>query len=153
MAPSTLRVKVSDRRLGLEVSGAGEPPPHESAEERAARLVRWLAEHPMDTEAREQLAVAYAEADGSAERGVAQLEWLISQPHSTPRQLVTWHHKIADLRILYGADEAGAREALSRLVTSLSGTALAARAQARIEHLKLEVKGRGQSSRIRMEGT
>jgi len=150
-APSTLRVKVNDRRLGLEASGTCEPPPQESAEDRVARLVRWLAEHPADTEAREQLAMAYAEADGSADRAVAQLEWLIAQPHPTPRQLETWHHKIADLRILYGADEAGAREALSRLVTSLSGTALAARAQTRIEHLKLEVKGRGQASRIRME--
>lgn len=141
-APSKLRVTVSDRRIGLESPGAPQGAADETPGERVERLVRWLADHPNDTEAREQLGSAYAELDGLPDRGVAQLEWLILQPNATPRQLEAWYHKMADLRVRYGGDAEGARDALQRLMEAVPGTAVSAKAQSRLDHLKLEVRGR-----------
>ncbi|MBL9135778.1 MAG: tetratricopeptide repeat protein [Verrucomicrobiales bacterium] len=139
-SPSTLRVKATDQRLGLRTAPV-EPEPVRDPQVEIDRLHRQLVEHPQDTEARESLALLYAEDLGRLDWAVAELEKLMALPNQPAKQVSRWLHLMADIQIRRAGDEVAARATLQRVISLFPESALAAKAQSRIEHLKLELRG------------
>src|SRR5690606_15662777 len=125
------------------------PPPGEDPQAAAEELRRQLAAYPNDAEARERLATIYAESFGRADWAIGELEQVLAQTHHAPKAQARWLHLIADLSIRKAGDEAAARVALQRVIERFPNTALAANAQSRLEHLKLELRALRTASRLK----
>jgi tetratricopeptide (TPR) repeat protein len=122
----------------------------EDPAETAARLVRQLEAHPLDCEAREKLAVIYAEHFGRLDLATEQLEQLITAPHQPPKEIARWLNLLADFQINDGSDYDTARQTLQRIVDQFPGVAAERLAQQRIEYLRLELKGKEKSQPVQM---
>jgi TolA-binding protein len=116
--------------------------PADNFEEAAHKLVAHLTEHPLDTEAREKLAMIYAERYERLDLAADQFNQLADSPHHSPKEVARWLNLLADLQIKAGADYETVRQTLQRVVDRFPGLAPAELAQQRIEHLKLELKGK-----------
>lgn len=134
-----------DERLGLRPAGTSpeteteaEPDPELEADS----LRRQLVEHPMDGEARERLALLYADRLGRLDWAVGEMEKLLALPNQPAKATAHRLHVLADLHVRHDGDEAAARAALGRIVTAMPGTALAIAAQSRLDHLPLEFRRR-----------
>ena len=82
----------------------------------AAECVKHLEQHPLDTEAREKLAVIYADHYGRLDLAAGELEQMIAQPNQPGRLVVHWLNLLADLQIRRGAGFEVARQTLQRIV-------------------------------------
>jgi hypothetical protein len=145
-----LRIVPGDDRLGLRLEPS-ERPPERDPEAEADALRRHLITHPQDHEARERLALIYADDLGHRRWAVSEIETLLAQPHAPPKSVARWLHLLADVHIRNAGDEDGARAALARIIQSFPGTALAANAQSRLDHLKLELRARSTTSRLGLQ--
>src|SRR5262245_25498254 len=131
--------------IGLLQEPAAVRAPDEDPAAMAARLVHRLQEQPHDDEAREKLALIYADHYQRLDLAVNQLEELISQPNAPARQVAHWLNRLADLRIKHGGDEMGARDALLRIINLYPRSAAAETAKIRISHLPLELRANQKS--------
>jgi hypothetical protein len=116
----------------------------------AAEYVKQLEEHPLDAEAREKLALLYAEHYQRLDLAVDQLEQLIQQPNQPARQIVHWLNLLADLQIKHAHDLKGAQQALQRIIDQHPDWAAAHNAQRRLDILKLELKGKEKCQPIKL---
>lgn len=139
-APAVLKLPVGEQRLGLRTE-APAAPPEADPEIEATTLRNQLAAHPLDTEAREKLAVLYADKMGHLDWARGEIDKLLTQANHPPKSVARWLHLLADLEVRHGADEAAARAALQQIVKRFPETAIAATAQSRLERLRLEIKG------------
>jgi hypothetical protein len=147
-APTRLKVTTSDERLGLRRE-VPPPPPEVDPEIEAGALRTQLNAHPLDTEAREKLAILYADRMERLDWARGEIDKLLAQPNHPPKTVSRWLHLLADLEIRHGADERAARAALERIVNLFPGSALAANAQSRLERIKLEIRGTQRSETLR----
>jgi tetratricopeptide (TPR) repeat protein len=108
----------------------------------AGVYVKHLEKHPLDTEVREKLALIYADHYQRLDLAVAELEQMINVPHQPPKRVVHWLTLLANLQIRHGADYETVRQSLERIVTLFPNLPVAQSAQSRINHLRLEIKGR-----------
>jgi hypothetical protein len=120
--------------------GPVEPPPGESPEEEAQRLVKHLEQFPEDNEVREKLATLYAHHYQRLELAAAELEQLIAQPNAPPRKRVHWLNLLASWQIELARDEESARQTLQRIVDLAPEQAAAQIARQRMDHLGRELK-------------
>ena len=126
--------------LGLLNSTEYPKPADTDPQKLVAEYVNHLAEQPLDANAREKLAVLYAEHFGRIDLAAEQLEQLIQQLHQPTRYIVRWLNLLADLQIKYGGDINAGRQALQRIIDLVPGSAEAEKAQRRLDLLKLELK-------------
>ena len=108
----------------------------------AGELVNHLQQHPLDTDARERLAVIYADHYGRLSLAVDQLEQLIGFPNQPVNKVVHWLNLLADLQLRHSADYETVRQTLQRIVDMFPDHAAAKVAENRLAHLKLELKGK-----------
>lgn len=133
---------VGQRDIGLRtdvhlaVKGA------ETADETLGRLSSHLAEHPLDRDAREQLALLYADEFHQVDLAIEQFEQLAQLPNQSPRDIAKWIHRIADFQVVQGAGEDTIRATLQRIIDQFPGLAPAEIAQQRLEKIRLEIKGK-----------
>lgn len=106
----------------------------------AAEYVAHLRDHPLDNEAREKLAVIYAEHYRRLDLAADQLEQLIAAPNQPPRQVAQWLNMLAELHIKLGGDIERARQALKRIADLFPNSAAEANALKRIAQLRLEMR-------------
>jgi outer membrane protein assembly factor BamD (BamD/ComL family) len=139
--PQSVAVPEGVRSLGLLDSTAFLQPVEEDPAQEAARYVKHLAAHPQDTEAREKLAVIYADHYQRLDLAVAELAQLINAPNQPPKRVAHWLTVMANLQLRHGADYDTVRQTLEKIVTAYPGLPVAQSAQVRIAHLKLELKG------------
>ncbi len=125
-------------------------PEGESPDVTAGKLVAHLRDHPLDCEARERLAVIYAEHYQRVDLAVDQLNQLIAAPHQSDRQVGRWLNMAADLQVRVGNDIEAARKTLERIVALFPKGALAATAISRLSRLKLETRGQQKSQAIKL---
>jgi tetratricopeptide (TPR) repeat protein len=138
------------RNLGL-LRGRGPFQPAEpKPEEMAAEYVKHLERHPLDTEAREKLAVIYADHYGRLDMAAGELEQMIGQPNQPGRLVVHWLNLLADLQIRHGASYETVRETLQRIVDRDPKAAPAELARSRQALLKLEMKSKDQSQAVKL---
>jgi tetratricopeptide (TPR) repeat protein len=98
-----------------------------SAEQQVDELCERLRRHPQDTEAREQLALLYADELGQLEWALDQLNQLIRQPNQSDRNVIHWHELAADICRRHG-DIAGTCRSYQRIIEEFPKTAAAQRA-------------------------
>ena len=116
----------------------------------AEEYVRQLELHPLDTEARENLALIYANHFGRMDLATDQLEQLISAPNQPAKRVAHWLNALADLQLKHGGTYDVIRATLQRVVDSFPHTAVAELAASRIVHLKLELKGKEKSQAVKL---
>jgi len=140
---SPIRVHVGVSNVGLMLDSSSVAKAQEANPERSAQeLVQHLAEHPLDTEAREQLAVLYADHYGRLDLAADQLEQMIQMPTQPARNVVRWLNQMADLQLKYQPDYDSVRLTLLRIIDLYPDSAAAELARQRIEHLRLDLKGK-----------
>ena len=124
-----------ERDIGLRGLKSSVRPREESPEEMTARFVRRLEKHPLDWEAREELARLYATHYDRMDLAAAQLEQLIAVPNQPPQLVVHWLTLLAELQLEHGKNTPAARAAWQRIVDLFPGSAFATRAEMAIHQL------------------
>lgn len=143
-------VKPGVQDVGL-LSGAAQPKAAEPEyEAQAAHYAEHLRVYPLDTEAREKLAVLYSEHYKRLDLATEQLEQLIAYPNQPPRQVAHWLNLLADLQVRHSADYETVRQTLERIIEGFPGTPAAGLARTRIDHLKLELKANEKGRAIKL---
>jgi tetratricopeptide (TPR) repeat protein len=112
--------------------------------------VQHLEAHPLDTEAREKLAILYADHYQRLDLAADQLEQLITHPHQPARRVVHWLNLLADVQIRHGANYEVARQTVQRIIDLYPGSAAAQTARNRLDRLKLEIKGQTKSPSVKL---
>ncbi len=107
----------------------------------AADYVKHLEQHPLDTEAREKLAILYAAHYKRLDMAAIELAQLINEPNQPPKLVAHWLNLLADLQIRGGADYDTVRRTLEKIIEHFPDMAVAELARSRLAHLKLEIKG------------
>jgi len=116
----------------------------------AVELVKHLETHPLDTEAREKLAVIYADHYQRLDLATAQLEEMIQLANQPGRLVVRWLNLIADLQIRSGTDYESIKATLQRIIDLYPNLAAAENARKRIDLLKLELKAKQSSQPVKL---
>lgn len=116
----------------------------------AGEYVRHLEQHPQDTEAREKLAVIYADHFQRLDLAADQLQQLIDQPNQPARQVIHWLNLLADLQIRHGAGYDPAWQTLAQIIERYPNQAAADIARNRMDLLKLELKAKSVTSSVKL---
>lgn len=120
----------------------------EDPAKKAGDYVRHLEQHPLDFQAREKLALIYAEHYGRLDFALDQLEQIVQQPNQPAREVVRSLNLGAELQIKYGRDYEGARLTIQRIIDLYPESAPAQLARQRLGQLRLEMKGQEKSQAI-----
>ncbi len=124
-----------DRKLGLRRKKFVPPErPDINAEER--RLRDRLAKNANDWVAREELARLYVEQFEFCERGLQELEILITTPGQPKQEVVRWLHQIADWQVKLFNDVEAGRATLKRIQELFPNSAAAHRAATAMLYLQ-----------------
>jgi tetratricopeptide (TPR) repeat protein len=138
------------QNLGLLRSQKHLMPAEPDLAHEAAECVKHLEQHPLDTEARERLAVIYADHYGRLDLATNELEQMIEQPKQPARLIVHWLNLLADLQIRSGAGFEAVQQTLQRIVERDPEVAAAEIARHRLALLKLEMKSRAKSQDVKL---
>ena len=138
------------KNLGLLDPKLHPAPPDPDAAKQAAELVTHLQAHPLDAEAREKLAIIYADHYQRMDLATDQFEQLITHPHQPPKRVVHWVNLLADLQMRHGANYDTVRATLQRAIDLFPDAASASVTANRIALLKLELKGREKVSEVKL---
>lgn len=137
-------------RLGLARESPKVAPEEPDAARKAADYVKHLTEHPLDTDAREQLAIIYADHYGRLDLAREQLEQLIQMPNQSMKSEARWLNLLADLQIRCGAGYDAARATLQRIIELAPEFAPAENARKRIDRLRLELRALEKSQDVKL---
>jgi tetratricopeptide (TPR) repeat protein len=118
--------------------------------QQAADYVQHLRTHPLDTEAREHLAVIYADHYHRLDLAADQLEQMIQQPNQPHRLVARWLNLLADLQIRCGAGYDVVKQTLERIIALAPNLAPAENARKRIALLRLELKALEKSESVEL---
>ena len=146
----TFTVVEGVKNLGLLDPKFHPRPADDDAAKHAAKLVAQLQMHPLDAEAREKLAIIYADHYNRMDLATDQFEQLITTPNQPQKRVVHWLNLLADLQIRHGADYEAIRATVQRIVDLFPKSAAAEVAANRIVHLKLELKGKQTSQAVKL---
>jgi tetratricopeptide (TPR) repeat protein len=129
------------KSVGLRDSLRDLIPAETDPEKQVADYVKHLEQHPLDTEAREKLAILYAAHYKRLDLATNELAQLINEPNQPPRHVAHWLNLLADLHIRSGADYETVRPILEKIIEGFPNMAVAELARTRLAHLRLEIKG------------
>ena len=146
--PLELRAGIKD--IGLLKDPMSVLRPETDPSEIAGQLVKHLEQHPADNEAREKLAMVYAEHYQRPDMALDQLEQLVSAPNQPGREVARWLNVMADIQLKHGAEYDTIRATLQRVIDMAPELAAAQMAQQRIELLRLELKGKEKSQVVKL---
>src|SRR5438093_12479368 len=109
--PHRVKLGQYQENIGLLQEPATTHPPSEDPAAVASELLKHLEQHPQDSEARERLALIYAEHYRRLDLAADQLEQLLGQPNLPARQAVHWLNLLADLCVRHAGDLPASRGA------------------------------------------
>jgi len=138
------------RNIGLLKNSAALRKPEEDPATKAGEYVKHLEEFPADAEARENLALLYAEHYHRPDLAEIQLEHLIQQPHAPARQIAHWLNLMADIQLKQEEGYEAARQTLERIIELFPGHILAENARHRLDHLRLQLKAKEKSQAVKL---
>jgi hypothetical protein len=107
----------------------------------AQEYVKHLEQHPFDTDAREKLALLYAEHFHRLDLAADELHQLAAQPNLPAKRVAHWLNLLADLQVKHGADYDVVRQTLEAIIERFPDLPVAELARNRLDTLKLEIKG------------
>lgn len=145
-----VEVKKGVQRLGLLREHGKLKPPEIDQAKVAEDYVKHLEQHPLDTHARENLAVIYAMHYHRLDLAVEQLEQLVQQPNQPEKNIVRWLNLMADLQVKEGAEFEQVRDTLQRIIEQNPDVAAAESARRRMDVLRLELKPKEQKTAIKL---
>lgn len=147
-APDRVPLKAGIENVGLR--SPAELPKARVADpaEEAGRLVRQLERHPQDVEARERLAVLYAEHYQRLDLATDQIDTLVRGQSQHPKRVARWLNLLADLQVRGGLDEDTVRQTLQTIIDLYPDHAVADTAQGRLDRLKLELRAKAKSQAV-----
>jgi tetratricopeptide (TPR) repeat protein len=116
----------------------------------AADYVKHLELHPLDTHAREKLAVIYTSHYHRLDLALDQLEQLVSQPNQPAKNVVHWLNLMADMQVQENADLELVRGTLQRIVDLYPDVAAGTTARRRIETLRFELKSKEKNKQVQL---
>ncbi|MEY2427121.1 MAG: Outer rane lipoprotein [Verrucomicrobiota bacterium] len=116
----------------------------------AHEYVKHLEQHPLDTDAREKLALIYAGHYQRLDMAADQLEQMIQQPNQPGRLVVHWLNLLADLQVRAGVDYATVKQTLERIIDREPNLAGAEIARNRLARLRLELKANQTKESVKM---
>ena len=134
------------QNIGLLDSTEFLRPAEASPAQLASDYVKHLAQHPQDTDAREKLAVIYAEHYRRLDMATLELNQLIDTPNQPPKRVAHWLNLLANLQFKCGADCDTVRGTLEQIVERFPGHPVAEIAQSRLSRLNLEFKGKEEAA-------
>jgi len=143
-------VKAGMQDMGLLSEAEQFKLPEEDFARQVADYVTHLEMHPLDTEAREKLAVLYANHYERLDLAADQLEQLIGHREQPQSRVVHWLNLLADLQVQHGAPIETARATVQRIADSFPETAAAHAAQSRLALLKLEYRKKEKSQTVKL---
>jgi tetratricopeptide (TPR) repeat protein len=138
------------KNIGLLGSSEHLRPTEADPTKLAAAYVKHLEEHPLDTEAREKLAVIYAEHYQRLDLAAGELNQLIETPNQPAKRVAHWLNLLADLQVQHGADYETVRGTLQQIVERFPDLAAGEMARTRLGRLKLELKGRKNTPDVKL---
>lgn len=138
------------KNVGLLQSSEHLRPAEINPDELVANYVKHLEQYPLDTEAREKLAVLYADHYGELNLATDQLEQLIELPNQPAKNVAHWLNLLADLQVRHGADYDTVRQTLERIVEKYPNLAVAEMARTRLARLRLEFKSKEKSQAVKL---
>lgn len=136
--------------IGLIDPKSYQAPADPDAAKQAAELVAHLQAHPLDGEAREKLAIIYADHYHRLDMAADQLEQIITYPNQPQKRVVHWLNRLADIQVRHGANYDAVRATLQRIIDLYPGSPPADLAANRITLLKLELKGKEKVADVKM---
>lgn len=148
--PRKFVVKEGVRNLGLLASTHQFVPAETEPGKMAAEYVKHLEQHPLDTDARERLAVIYADHYHRLDLATDQLEQMIQLPNQPPKLVVRWLNLLADLQVREGLEYEAVKQTLERIIAQDPKLAAAETAGKRIALLKLELKAKKPNQSVKM---
>ncbi|HWN96516.1 MAG TPA: hypothetical protein VNT99_15915 [Methylomirabilota bacterium] len=151
--PETIVMKPGVEYLGLLKDQSHLARKEKGAEEQAQELVTHLDAHPLDHEARERLAVIYAQEYGRLDFATEQLEQLIALPGESPKHVARWLNLLADLQVQVTNRTELAEETLRRIIDLFPTHSVAQMAEERIGVLGLELKRYEKTSVVKFNPT
>ncbi len=140
----------SDEKVGLLKDREHLKPVERNPREITAEYVRHLEEHPLDTEAREKLAVLYVDEYRRLDLAADQLEQMIGDPRQPGRSVVRWLNLLADLQVRSGASYEEVAATLQRIIERDPKLAAAELARQRLAYLRLELKANEKSQAVKL---
>ena len=105
------------------------------------KCLRRVKEHPESIVNRENLARYYCDQTQEWAMAMEQYQILINIPGSTMSQHVSWINKIVDIQLKSGSTLEEMTMTLNRVINIAPESAAANRAQSRIMHLPIEIRG------------
>ena len=138
------------KNVGLLESSEHLRPAEADPAKLAAAYVKHLEQHPLDTEAREKLAIIYAEHYQRLDLATGELNQLIEMPNQPAKRVAHWLNLLADLQVQHGADYETVRETLEKIIERFPDLAAGELARARLGRLKLELKGRKETPGVKL---
>jgi tetratricopeptide (TPR) repeat protein len=138
------------KNVGLLESSEHLRPTEIDPEKLAADYVKHLEQHPLDTEAREKLAILYADHYQRLDMATGELEQMIEEPNQPAKRVAHWLNLLADLQIRHGADYDTVRGTLEKIVERFPDLAVAEMAQTRLGRLKFELKGHQETPGVKL---
>jgi hypothetical protein len=116
----------------------------------AAEYVKHLEQHPLDTEVQEKLAILYERHYKRLDLATLELAQMINEPGQPAKRVAHWLNLLADLQIHGGADYETVRDTLTKILERFPGLPVADLAQSRLNRLKLEMKGKQETSDVKL---
>ena len=116
----------------------------------AAEFVQHLREHPLDTEAREKLAVLYATHYRRLDLATMELNQLVEMPGQPAKRTAHWLNLLADLQVRGGAEYETVQGTLAKIVEKFPDLPVANVARSRLARLRLEIKGQKESPNVKL---
>lgn len=138
------------QNVGLLQSSAHLAPPPPDQPLRAEELVKHLQEHPQDTDAREQLAIIYADHYQRLDLAADQLSQLINQPNQPARNVIRWLNLLADLQVRHGCQYDSVAQTLAQIIERFPDHGAADLARNRLDLLRLELKAKTASPSVKL---
>lgn len=148
-----VRISKGAEYIGLMRDQEHLKPTEQNQGEIAAALVNHLELHPLDGDARERLAIIYANHFERLDLAKDQLDQLIEQPNQPGKNVVRWLNLLADLQVHGGCELGVVRATLQRILDLYPEAAAAKNAERRMEMLKLEVRGKEKSQAVKPLGS
>lgn len=137
-----VRLEHHEDNIGLRHDFTGWKPPPENHAATAAPLVRHLQQFPYDNEAREKLAMIYADHYQRLDLAADQLNELTKQANQPAHEVVRWLNLLADFQVRLAGDVAAGRATLQRIIDRYPNSAAAESARRRMVYLPTELVAR-----------
>ncbi len=145
-----IHLREGEKDMGLRTGVPSAVPKEETPEAATDRLVQHLGVHPLDIAAREKLAVLYAEHFQRPDLATEQFEQIIAAPNIPAKDVVRLLNLVADMQVKHASSYEAIRGTLQRVIDLYPDRASAEMARQRMEHIRLELKGKEMSQTVRL---